>query len=381
MTTNIEFRRLTLEDGQQFSAFLGHCFGEGFFSRPELYKHWHFDNPAGESIIYGAFDGDKLVGTNALQKSNLWIHKQKLLAAHSFSSATHPDYRLELIKHEGKIETIYTRLNELCRQQAINEGCHLTYGFPNEKALVPTVKFAGYKNIGSLKIFIDLFQLAKILKMKRPNYSQTFCKLVTTIPQLIVSSRSLFKPKPKDNIQVQIVEQVDNEWDQLMNDTVAHYPVIQDRNSTFVRWRFNNFPVLPYCLLAARKNGQLLGYLVYVIYPWPEREKHRILCGYIVDFLVRPDIEGEMALHHLLYHARQHFYEQKAVISTSIHHIPDRYNKIFNQAGYFVAKKNIMPRLIHFLLRQESIGNDNDSIQPACNLEHWYLTLADNDII
>jgi hypothetical protein len=381
MSTNIEFRRLTLEDGQQFSAFLGYCFGEGFFSRPELYKHWHFDNPAGESIIYGAFDGDKLVGTNVLQKSNLWIHGQKLLAAHSFSSATHPDYRLELIKHERKIETIYTRLNTLCRQQAINEGCQLTYGFPNEKAIITTVKFAGYKNIGSLKIFLDIFRLAEILKMKRPNYSQTFCKYVTFLPQLFVSARSFFKSKPKNDIQVQLVEQVDNEWDQLMNDTVAHYPIIQDRNSAFIRWRFNNFPVLPYCLLAARRNEQLLGYLVYVIYSWPEREKDHILCGYIVDFLVRANEEGDRALYHLLYQARQHFQEQKAVISTSIHHIPDRYSKIFNHAGYFIAQKKIMPRLIHFLLRQESIKSENDLVQSAYNFEHWYLTLAYNDII
>jgi hypothetical protein len=321
--SDIEFRRLTLEDGQQFSAFLGYCFGEGFFSRPELYKHWHFDNPAGESIIYGAFDGNKLVGTNALQKSNLWIHGQKLLTAHSFSSATHPDYRLELIKHEGKIETIYTRLNTLCRQQAINEGCHLTYGFPNEKAIVPTVKFAGYKNIGSLKIFIDVLRLAEILKMKRPAFSQIFCKNVMFLPQLIISVRSFFKQKPKGNIHVQIIKQADKEWDQLMNDIVAYYPVIQDRNASFINWRFSNFPVLPYCMLTARKNEQLLGYLVYVVYPWPEREKLRICCGYIVDFLVRPDMEGDTALYHLLYHAHQNFQKQKVVISTSIHHIPE----------------------------------------------------------
>ncbi|MDR2438629.1 MAG: GNAT family N-acetyltransferase [Planctomycetaceae bacterium] len=379
--STIEFRRLTLEDGPQFSAFLGHCFGNGFFSRPELYKYWHFDNPAGKSIIYGAFDGDKLVGTNALQKSNLWIHGQKLLAAHSFSSATHPDYRLELIKHDGKIETIYTRLNTLCRQQAIKENCRLTYGFPNEKAIIPTIKFAGYKNIGSLKIFINIFRLAEILTMKRPAYSKIFCHGITFLPQLIVSARSFFKQKPKGNIQIQMVRQIDNELDQLMNDNVAYYPIIQDRNSAFIQWRFNNFPVLPYCLLTARKHGQLLGYLVYVIYPWPEREEHRILCGYIVDFLVRPDNEGDTALYHLLYHARQHFQKQKTVISTSIHHIPDRYNKIFNQAGYFVAQKKIIPRLIHFLIRQESVSNDNISSQSVNSLGNWYLTLADNDII
>jgi hypothetical protein len=269
----------------------------------------------------------------------------------------------------------------LCRQQAIKEDCYLTYGFPNEKAIIPTVKFAGYKNIGSLKIFIDIFRLAEILTMKHPTYSKIFCHGITFLPQLIVSARSFFKPKPKGNIQVQVIKRADEEWEQLMNDTVAYYPIIQDRNSSFVNWRFNNFPILPYCLLAARKNGQLLGYLVYVIYPWPEREKHRILCGYIVDFLVRSDHEGDMALHHLLYHARQHFQEQKTVISTSIHHIPDRYNKIFNQAGYFVAKKMIMPRLIHFLIRQESISNENISLQSINNLENWYLTFADNDII
>ncbi len=373
----IEFRRLTLEDGEKFSAFLGLCFGEGFFSRPELYKHWHFDNPAGESIIYGAWDRDKLVGTNAIQKSIFRIREKKTSMAHSFSLATHPEYRLHLFKNEGKIETIFTRINSLCREAIRREGIEMTYGFPNEKAIVPAVKFSGNEKIGTLDLFVDVFRLPEILAMKRPRFSPAFCRLATWIPQLAVSARSVLRSKPKGNFHVSKVETVDEKWDRFAEEIAAHYPVIQDRNAAFLRWRFLDFPVLDYRLLEARKNGKLCGYLVYTVYPWPEREEYRLLAGYVVDFLVLPDQDGEMALHHLLDRARREFIAAGAVMATSIHHVPTTLTGAFLKTGFFVAPKRIAPRSIHFVQRWET---DNHSAD-AANWNNWFLNLADTDII
>jgi hypothetical protein len=381
--SSINFRRLTLEDGQQFSAFLGRSFGEGFFSRPELYKHWHFDNPAGQSIIYGAFDGDKLVGTNALQWAEFNINQEKFRLVHSLSSATDTEYRSIIIRDNDNIHSIFTMLNSLCRTDAEQQGTLLTTAFPNNNSFNSFVKHLDFDDLGTVPILMDILRLAEITSLKCPKLSVFLSQLLTMIPQLGVRCRELLRSKPHAGINTLCVENIDEEWDRFANEITVHYPIMRIRHSAFIQWRFLKSPILKYKLLEARKNGKLQGYLVYLIYPWPEREEHRILCGYIVDFLVFPNDDGKKALYNLLCHARRDFISEKAVITTTIQHIPDFLQKIFFQAGFWIAPAIIAPRPIHFTIRK-CIGkyqNNHDLHQVVTHLKNWFLTMGDNDII
>ena len=375
--STIEFRRLTVDDMPALADFLGLNFGRGFFSRTECNVHRHFKNPVGDSIIYGAWDGDRLVGSCALQHCRFWIDGQTISVSHSFSSATHPAYRRELIKIEEKIETIYTRLNTLCREQAVQEDRRVAYGFPNGQAIVPAMKFAKYENAGRIPIHLGVFRLAEALSLKRPGWPKNFCRIIACLPQCLLTVRSSFLRKPKGAVHVAPVQRVNEDWNKLSEESARHYPIIQDRNANFLNWRFLEDPVLDYRMLEARQKGVLRGYLVYTVHPWPEREERQIPCGYVVDFLVMPDEEGEMVLYHLLAAARQEFITERAVIAASIHHVSERFDAVFRQSGFFVAPEKIAPRPVDFLVRSES-----DTLPPSVHgLKHWYLNLADNDII
>jgi RimJ/RimL family protein N-acetyltransferase len=381
--STIEFRRLTLEDGEQFSAFLGYCFGEGFFSRPELYKHWHFDNPAGESIIYGAFDADKLVGTNALQWMAFRINHEKYRLVHAVSAATNPAYRSIIIRNGQKLESIFTMLNMLSCKDAEQQGALLTHAFPNKHSLNGFTKYLKFDDVGTVPILIDVLRIAEIISLKCPWLPIHLSRLLTLVPQCSISSRKLFRLKPYIDIQTSQVEKIDEEWDQFANESAKYYPIIQERHTSFLRWRFLKSPILKYQLLEARKKGQLVGYLVYLVYPWPEREQHQILCGYIVDFLVFPNDEGKQALYNLLCHARRDFVLKNAVIATSIHNIPFFLHDVFFKAGFFTAPAVIAPRSMHFTIRKnfEKYLNNNTLLDTVTNLKKWFITLGDNDII
>ena len=367
--SNIEFRKLQRQDGAVFSHFLAEVFG-GKPCDVKLYEYAHFDNPAGESIIYGAWDGEKLVGTQLSRKCFFLIDGKRTLFGHLGSTATHKDYRRQ---------SIALRLNDLCREEAKKQGVSLSFGFPNENSIAIVVRSFGREKIGELPILIDAYRIREILKLKRPQYSSALCSILAAIPQCFVSARSAFLKKPKGNVQVNPVGQVDAGWDQLMERIAPEYRVIQERNAQFVRWRFLNHPIMKYKILEARRGDKLHGYLVYVVHPWPEREEHHIPCGYVVDFLVPKTEEGRNTLHHLLYCARREMIADGAVIGTSINNMPEHFNSVFYKAFFFIAPRRIMPRPFHFTIRDES--EQDAFITKVKEMGNWYLTLADNDII
>jgi hypothetical protein len=381
--TDIVFKKLTREDGNKFCRFLKEIFGEGLPIDEKFYEHLHFKNPAGESIIYGAWDGEKLVGTNVLDWCDFRVNGKPLRITHSHSTATCPDYRLELFKIDNKIENIYSHLNHLCNNEAKKQGAILTYGFPNQHSLKPSIKFARFIDLGTIPILLDIFRCKEIISMKRPKWSQIFCSFLSLLPQLILSSRNLFHPQVSSRIQIQQVREISEEWDHFAEEMSMHYPVIQLRDSKYIRWRFLENPARCYQILEARCNGKLAGYLIDIVNTYPEREKNGILCGYIVDFLVAPTKSGDEVLQSLLWYSRRNFIDQKAVIATSICNMPSRFAKIFSHSGFWKAPSSFAPRPVHFTIQKLFFETESfrDIEKMVDSLKSWYLTMGDNDII
>jgi hypothetical protein len=349
----------------------------------KFYEHIHFNNPAGESIIYGAWDGEKLVGTNVLDQCHFYLNGKPIRVAFAHSAATHQDYRQILFEIDKKITNIYSHLNHLCSMETKKQGILLTYGFPNQNALKPAIKYARYSDIGTLPIVLDIFRCREIISMKRPTWSKYYCSFLALLPQIILSARNLLRYKFSPNIQIQQVDEFNEEWDYFAEEMSQHYPVIQVRNSKYLRWRFLENPIHKYRLLEARCEKKLEGYLVYIINPWPEREENNISCGYIVDFLVPPTSNGYKTLQNLIFRAKMEFINQKAVISTSICNIPPCFSKVFSKSGFWKVPHCFAPRPVHFIIRKQfsetTSFHDVDKI--ADNLKSWYLTMGDNDII
>jgi hypothetical protein len=374
---------LTKEDGNNFCCFLREIFGDGLSINEQIYEHIHFNNPAGESILYGAWDGEKLVGTNVLDWCNFFMNGKPIHVTHSHSAATHPDYRLCLFESDKKITNIYSHLNHLCSVEAQKLDILLTYGFPNQYALKPAIKYAHYFDIGTLPILLDIFRCREIVSMKRPTWSQNYCTFLTFLPQLVLSLRNRYYSSFSSNVQVQHVHEINEEWDHFANEISKHYSIIQLRDSKYLRWRFWENPARKYHILEARRSGKLEGYLVYIVNPWPERENNKIMCGYIVDFLVPPTSNGNETLRNLLYQARIDFINQKAVIATSICNIPSRFLKVFSRSGFWKAASLLAPRPVHFIIQKHFLETKyfHDTNKIVDNLESWYLTIGDNDII
>jgi hypothetical protein len=255
----------------------------------------------------------------------------------------------------------------------------LTYGFPNQYALKPSIKYAHFCDIGTLPIWLDIFRCQEIISMKRPTWSKYYCSLLALLPQMILSFRNLFRSQCSQHFQIQQVYEINEEWDRFAEEMSQHYPVIQLRNSKYLRWRFMENPIRKYHLLEARREKKLEGYLVYIISPWPEREKNNISCGYIVDFLVPPTSDGCKMLRDLLCRAKMEFINQKVVISTSICNIPLCFSKVFSRSGFWKVPSFFAPRLVHFIVQKQF--SETKSFRDVDNIESWYLTMGDNDII
>jgi hypothetical protein len=274
-------------------------------------------------------------------------------------------------------------LNYLCNDNAKNQDSLLTYGFPNQYSLKPSIKYAHYCDIGTLPILLDIFRCQEIISMKRQTWSKYYCSFLALLPQMILSFKNLLYLRHTYQFQIRQVYELSEEWDHFAEEMSQHYPVIQLRNSKYLRWRFLENPIHKYRLLEARCEKKLEGYLVYIINPWPEREKNNLSCGYIVDFLVPPTSNGSKTLHDLIYRAKTEFINQKAVISTTICNIPHYFSKVFSKSGFWKVPAFFAPRPVHFTIQKhffetelsQNIGNTVD------DLKSWYLTMGDNDII
>lgn len=92
--------------------------------------------------------------------------------------------------------------------------------------------------------------------------------------------------------RLELVKEVDAEWDDLFARVAPAYECLIRRDATYVRWRYLNRPDVRYGVVAVRRWGKLVGWIVFLI------RENRLTVG---DALFDPVDPGalEVALRHL----------------------------------------------------------------------------------
>lgn len=236
----------------------------------------------------------------------------------------------------------------------------LLYGFPNNFAYSPKTR-AGFKLIGYT------IRMVRILKSDSYIRQHINNSVITTI-----TSRSmdfLIRVLAKEtryhrnrNWTVELPDSFDLRFDRLWQRARAAYPIIGERTSQFLNWRFIECPYLKYNIFALTTgNGQeILGYIVYRLI-----NKHIIIAD--LFFLKESHIIDALISEFLLY-LRKHDYE---TVDFYFFGDPDLMNT-FKKYFFFKRddKRNVM---VYF---------DPQSSHAAllANQNNWHLLEGDNDI-
>ncbi|WP_415897297.1 hypothetical protein ACMXYX_00640 [Neptuniibacter sp. QD72_48] len=149
-------------------------------------------------------------------------------------------------------------------------------GLPFEKIVKMYQRYGG-GIIAETEQFFCVLSPSSLLRKKRKFLSV----LAKPLDCLIRGAVKAFLPKVHDDIYVSEVARFNDSVDFFWREVSKGYDALTVRDQRYLNWRFADCPLHEYKLVEAKKNGQLIGYMVYRF-----AEKEGVTTGYIVDFLV-----------------------------------------------------------------------------------------------
>lgn len=141
----MEIVRANIADLTEIVALLRISLGEKLMPKSEAFFSWkHFQNPFGESVVWLAKEGERLVGVRAFMNWQ-WENKEGVCTAvRAVDTATHPDF-------QGK--GIFSKLTMKAVETCETENIGFVFNSPNKISIKGYLKLGWYTN-GKMPIVV-----------------------------------------------------------------------------------------------------------------------------------------------------------------------------------------------------------------------------------
>ena len=233
------------------------------------WKYLHNPLTSEEVEVVVALDDGIVVGARPFMIAEMWLGKEKVMAAQHCDTMVHPDYR-------GK--GIFNNMGRVAIDQLKANGYTLSYGFPGPMSRQGFLR-QGWKIVAPTEINFRVLDPRELISRKLGNrllgtgLGFFYNKLLNTILDQPLLPSSSFKVRLFDQFVDELTE-VDGFRDDSRIDLV--------RSESYLRWRFDSHPEHKYKYVLANKNRKLRGYAVVVT----KEVGDDLLYGYIVDYLI-----------------------------------------------------------------------------------------------
>lgn len=159
------------------------------FNTHALEQNWihkHYENPLKRSDnVFGAFDGDKLVGINAFMPMQYVYGGRKINAVQSCESAVDQDYR-----GQG----IFTKIIKAAEQYYAENGYDILVGYPNKNSYPGLIKM-GWTRIANQKLMIIPCRFDRMVH----NHFHLPALKILNLPSCILFSKIKWNARKCDN--------------------------------------------------------------------------------------------------------------------------------------------------------------------------------------
>lgn len=155
------------------------------------------------------------------------------------------------------------RLQRIATAESKRNGFAFLYGFPAMHS-APVLSRAGYRSIGRrirLTKPLTVFRYLERLTGKR-----SLAHLMTPLADALLHFiRYLRRPAGSPGFRGLPVDDFDDRFDDLWRRVAEHRPVLGERTSAYLRWRFTRSPHREHRIwtLVDHRTGRLGGYVVY----------------------------------------------------------------------------------------------------------------------
>lgn len=240
MSESIEIKLLSFDSVDDQLKIHRAAFGEGNDSLIDR-DHWikkHYENPVGQSLIFGAVINEKIVGMNAYMPMEYMYSGEKHLLLQSCESGVLPEC-------QGR--GIWSKIVRFALQYITSNTPYVAViGFPNYTNSYPGFKKMGWFTINDMENYVMV------------NNNQTFSDIIGTDRfllkrlSLLISAQRLFVPSSKDFI-VTPCDYDDLIWDECNSVHRAH-------SKELINWKME---YLGSRLLSVRKNNEIVASCIF----------------------------------------------------------------------------------------------------------------------
>ncbi|MBA7468762.1 hypothetical protein ES707_04015 [subsurface metagenome] len=326
--------------------------GAGRYGSSDLFRWKILENYVDPGILNLVKDADEVIATTSVTPKRLFFKGAERIVAEIGDTYTHPSYQ-----RQG----IFTLLVSQSTKEALERNIRLIYGTPNSKSLPGYEKKASYKTIQGISVKSLCLPLrVKPFIQKRTHW--LVGRYADSIFSTAVYGRFLAKRvlSWQGRSDVEEIECIPNEWNTFWERSRQDFDFIFCRDKQAVHWRFFENPN-KYRFYVLRKDGQIVGYVVYRIVF--DIEVARLL---ISDFLFLPGHEKDLTV--LLFRVLEDALHADVATVNAWCPKGNAYFGILREFGFF--QRSHVPVI--------SFQNDFAlEVQDSCHT--WHFTLSDSD--
>ena len=328
-------------------------------SKVDYWKWKHLENPVAESIMLVTEIVDQVVGANHSQPMKVKLGDDELQCVLATDLVVHRDHRrkgIRTMQREKKMERLIP--------QGVSYSYHMT-GNPiliesGENAQLPQIPhpIAPYVQIKDIDHHLENMPVDDAW-LKKLGYR--------TLETLNKIENQLIKIPKNDEITIERIDRLEPDFDVFWEQVSKKFDFIGVRNSKYLNWRYGDLRAGNYTMYLAKKNEEILGYIVLCINGYMKEYP----VGFIVDLLTNPDSVD--ATYPLLDEAMKYFDEHNINIVNSLVVKGGIFETPFSRKGFLDS----MVRLAVFIrpIKNIEIFDILSSFRP----EKVHFTWGDHD--
>ena len=254
---------------------------------------------------------------------------------------------------------VAVRLRRKAKDCVDNGQIRALYAHPNDRMRVIHER-VGHQPIGKMQRYVKVLQWEPEV---RKYVRSTLLERVVggSLTRFFRTSETIFSSSKKGfMLESSNGEPFGEEYDRLFHAAIRWYRVIGDRTSSYLNWRYGQNPLYRAERMVIRKDGELLGYVIYLL----ERER-----AVFQDILCVPEEEiVKVLVEHWIGDLRGRGIQTISAILMSHNPIIP----LFKKLGFKSRPEE------SFVFAYTRSG---DRIDPAwLNGGHWYMTVGDRDV-
>ncbi len=332
---------------------------ENDISNADFLRHQYFENPAGDAVIDLAVDVEsgELAGQYIVRPMRFCVGGETVYCSNSLNTLTGKVYR-----GQG----IFVGLAEKTYQREMEIGHKFCYGAPNPNS---------YPGFMKKLSFVELGRIPLMLRPLRPSQMVRGFLHSRGLSVLAKPADPFFRVKLSAGGNAVEICQVTHEnlnlMDHFWENVNRKYPVMNIRDSAFVRFRYLDMPRRSYFPYVAVQDGTPICFAVGRI-----MEMAGMQCAMIADFLFADGHEAaaETLLRKLLWDMREHGASLAGCLMLEHTHEV----RVLKKTGFFRCPKKLEPQPFPLILRlfdktMEEVG--------IYYLQNWFFTMGDYDVI